>query len=49
MAIRLGKSGIGKQIFLGTREADAHIDYLRSFLDLAKAHGSTPAARLTPL
>lgn len=39
-AIRLGESGIAKQIFLGTREADAHIDYLRSFIELAKTHRS---------
>src|SRR6185369_10639772 len=34
-AVRLGEHGIAKQIFLGTREADAGIDYIRAFVDLA--------------
>ena len=34
--VRLGKDGIDKQIFLGAREADVHIDYLRAFVDLAR-------------
>jgi LysR family transcriptional regulator for metE and metH len=34
--VRLGQRGIAKQIFLGYREADAGIDYLRSFVDLAR-------------
>ena len=34
--IRLGKQGMVKQIFLGVREADAGIDYLRGFISLAK-------------
>ena len=37
VAVKLGKQGIQKQIFLGTREADASIDYLRSFVELARA------------
>lgn len=37
-AVRLGMTGIPKQIFLGTREADGHIDYLRAFIDMARAH-----------
>ncbi len=36
-AIRLGKHGINKQIFLGVREADVAIDYVRAFI--AQAHG----------
>lgn len=36
-AIRLGQVGIAKQIFLGVREADAGIDYLRAFVELARA------------
>lgn len=36
--VRLGQQGIGKKIFLGFREADAGIDYLRSFVDLARTH-----------
>ena len=34
--VRLGKNGIAKQIFLGIREADADIDYLRAFVELAR-------------
>ena len=33
--VRLGKEGIAKQIFLGTREADADVDYLSAFIMLA--------------
>ena len=36
VAVRLGKEGIDKQIFLGAREADVDIDYLRAFVDLAR-------------
>lgn len=34
--VRLGKEGIDKQIFLGAREADVDIDYLRAFVELAR-------------
>ncbi|MDO8298460.1 LysR family transcriptional regulator [Lacisediminimonas sp.] len=34
--IRLGKNGIAKQIFLGAREADVGIDYLRAFIEEAR-------------
>ena len=34
--VRLGRRGIAKQIFLGMREADAGIDYLRAFVETAK-------------
>ena len=34
--LRLGKKGIAKQIFLGTREADDAIDYLTAFVDAAR-------------
>jgi LysR family transcriptional regulator for metE and metH len=33
--LRLGKKGIAKQIFLGTREADDALDYLAAFVALA--------------
>ena len=36
--VKLGKQGVAKQIFLGFREADADIDYLRAFVDLARTH-----------
>lgn len=35
--VRLGPDGVAKQIFLGFRETDADIDYLRAFIDLAGA------------
>ena len=34
--VRLGPRGIAKQIHLGVREADADIDYLRAFVELAR-------------
>lgn len=34
--LRLGKKGVAKQIFLGTREADDAIDYLAAFVALAR-------------
>ena len=34
--LRLGKKGIAKQIFLGTREADDAIDYLSAFVAMAR-------------
>lgn len=40
--IRLGKNGIDKQIFLGLREADADIDYIQGFIDLAAASNPNP-------
>lgn len=36
-ALRLGRHGLKKQIFLGLREADADIAYLDAFIDLAGA------------
>ncbi len=37
-AIKLGKKGIAKQIFLGFREADVELDYLHAFVDMACLH-----------
>lgn len=34
--VRLGKTGIPKQIFLGLRERDREVDYLNSFMKLAR-------------
>ncbi len=34
--VRLGARGIAKQIFLGVREAETGIDYLKAFIDLAR-------------
>lgn len=35
--LRLGRDGIFKQIFLGTRQQDANIDYIAAFIELAKS------------
>ncbi len=37
-SVRLGHDGVAKQIFLGLREADAEIDYMRAFINLASTH-----------
>jgi LysR family transcriptional regulator for metE and metH len=34
--VRLGPRGIAKQIYLGAREADLDVDYLRAFVELAR-------------
>lgn len=34
--VRLGRKGIDKQIFLGLRERDADVDYLQSFMAMAR-------------
>jgi LysR family transcriptional regulator for metE and metH len=34
--VRLGPRGIAKQIFLGAREGDVEIDYLKAFVELAR-------------
>ena len=34
--VRIGKHGIAKQIFLGARETDVDIDYLRAFIEQAR-------------
>jgi LysR family transcriptional regulator for metE and metH len=34
--LRLGSAGIFKQIYVGVREADAAIDYIASFVELAR-------------
>lgn len=39
--VRLGRRGIKKQIFLGIRESDTEIDYLKSFIELARHASST--------
>jgi LysR family transcriptional regulator for metE and metH len=35
--VRLGRQGIAKQIFVGAREADVEIDYLKAFIEQARA------------
>lgn len=39
-AVRLGRRGLKKQIFLGLREADAEIAYVEAFIDLARARAT---------
>lgn len=34
--VRLGQQGIAKQIFLGARETDINVDYLKAFFELAR-------------
>ncbi|PRC93234.1 LysR family transcriptional regulator [Solimicrobium silvestre] len=36
--VRLGQDGIAKQIFLGVRETDGDINYLKAFVELARQH-----------
>jgi LysR family transcriptional regulator for metE and metH len=36
--VRLGKAGIAKQIFLGLRENDLEVEYIRAFVEYAAAH-----------
>jgi len=39
--VRLGPLGIAKQIFLGARESDVGIDYLKAFIELARGPAGT--------
>jgi LysR family transcriptional regulator for metE and metH len=39
--VRLGQTGIAKQIFLGARETDLDIDYLKAFIKLARESAET--------
>jgi LysR family transcriptional regulator for metE and metH len=41
--VRLGPKGIAKQIFLGARETDLDIDYLKAFIELARGTSSASA------
>jgi LysR family transcriptional regulator for metE and metH len=43
--VRLGIQGVDKQVFLGIRKEDADVDYLRAFLELARAHRDTEERR----
>jgi LysR family transcriptional regulator, regulator for metE and metH len=46
-SVKLGRDGIAKQIFLGTRETDASIDYLHAFVELARsANAGVPRLRV---
>ena len=41
--VKLGRQGVAKQIFVGFRDADAEIDYLRAFVNLARNHRDNKA------
>ena len=43
--VRLGARGIAKQIFLGARETDTAIDYVRAFIELARTAVPTSQSR----
>ena len=43
--VRLGAGGIPKQIYLGARETDLEIDYLKAFIDLARNAETTALQR----
>lgn len=44
-AVRLGRNGIAKQIFLGMRESDQDIHYLNAFIELARQPLKTTRAK----
>ncbi len=37
-AVQLGRHGVAKQIFLGYRETEGQLDYLRAFVEMARAN-----------
>ena len=43
--VRLGVHGIAKQIYLGARETDVGIDYIRAFIELSR-QSATDVAHL---
>src|SRR6478609_11136696 len=43
--VRLGRHGIKKQIFLGVRVADADVDYIRAFIELARGRSRRASSR----
>lgn len=42
-AVQIGHRGIGKQIFVGVREHERDIDYLRAFVEQAHAYNEGAA------
>lgn len=36
-AVKLGKKGVAKKIYIGSRETDADVDYIKAFLQLAQS------------
>ncbi|MET0283446.1 MAG: LysR family transcriptional regulator [Polyangiales bacterium] len=45
--VRLGRHGVAKQIFLGTRVDDAAVDYIAAFIKLARTTQGSRKARAT--
>ena len=45
--VRLGPTGIAKQIHLGVRESELDIDYLKAFIELARGHQLAQGAPVT--
>ena len=45
VAVRLGRKGIPKQIFLGMRDCDRDIPYLSAFVELARGPLTIAGAR----
>ena len=41
--VRAGQKGIDKKIYLGTRDSDSDVEYLRAFIDLARSYGKEKA------
>jgi LysR family transcriptional regulator, regulator for metE and metH len=46
--VRLGRRGIAKQIFLGAREADVGIDYVKAFVEQARRAQTRETPRTKP-
>ena len=40
--VRLGKEGIAKQIYLGVRESDGNVEYLKAFTEFARHYKQAP-------
>lgn len=45
--VRLGTRGIAKQIFLGAREVDTTIDYVRAFIELSRQLSVGPMSEVS--
>ncbi len=47
--VRLGRHGIAKQIFLGARESDLEVDYLKAFIELARRAPARKSVQEMPI
>lgn len=43
--VRLGKRGVAKQIFLGVRQEDTSVDYVKAFIEQARSTRNTQTSR----